>query len=55
MFPPSFDLELPILNETPTLSNKLWSNNRTVHVNKQNKNKNKTKSRHIPIDHTLSQ
>ena len=33
--------------------NKLWSNNRTVHVNKQNKNKIKTNSRHIQVDHAF--
>ena len=33
--------------------NKLWNNNRTVHVNKQNKNKIKTNSRHIQVDHAF--
>ena len=33
--------------------NKLWSNNRTVHVNERNQNKTKTKSRHIQIDHAF--
>ena len=33
--------------------NKLWNNNRTVHVNEQNRNKNKTTSRHIQIDHAF--
>ena len=33
--------------------NKLWNNNRAVHVNKKNQNKNKTKSRHIQIDHAF--
>ena len=47
----------PILNKTPpplppsspTLSNKPWNNNHTVHLNERNQNKNKTKSRHIQI------
>ena len=67
--PPNFlhplDLGRPILNQLPppppppppspstTLANKLWNNNRTVHVNEQNQNKNKTTSRHIQIDHTF--
>ena len=29
--------------------NKLWNNNRNVHVNKRDRNKNKTKSHHIQI------
>ena len=33
--------------------NKLWNNNRIVHVNEGNQNKNKTKSRHMQIDHVL--
>ena len=37
------DLRCPILNESLTLSNKLWENNYIVHVNKQNQNKNKIK------------
>ena len=46
------DLGSPILDETlPTLFNKLWNNNRTVHVNKRIQNKSKTKPRHIQIDH----
>ena len=43
------DLARPILNEPPPpliLFNKLWNNNSTVHVNKQNQNKKK-KSRQI--------
>ena len=49
------DLGRPVLKETqpPTLSNKLWNSNRTVHVNKRIQNKNKTKSRHIQIDHAF--
>ena len=39
------DLGRPILIPPPTLFNKLWNNNRTVHVNKRNQNKNKTKLR----------
>ena len=35
------------------LSNKLWNNNRTMHVNERNQNKSKTKSRHIQIDHAF--
>ena len=31
--------------------NKLWNNNRAMHVNEQNQNKNKTKLCHIQIDH----
>ena len=38
---------------THTLSNKLWNNNLTVHVNKRNQNKIKTKSRHIRTDHAF--
>ena len=45
----------PILNKTlppppPTLSNKPWNNNYTVHLNERNQNKNKNKSFHIQID-----
>ena len=48
------DLGRPNLNEIlPTLSRKLWNNNRTVHVNERNQNKSKTKSRHIQVDHAL--
>ena len=44
------DLGRPVLSDTsPTLSNKLSNNNRTVHVNKQNQKKNKTESRHIKL------
>ena len=32
----SLDLGRPVLNESPTLSNKLWNNNRTVHMNGRN-------------------
>ena len=39
------DLGRPILIPPPTLFNKLWNNNRTVHVNKRNQNKSKTKLR----------
>ena len=46
-------LGCPILNEPPTLSNKLWNNNHIVHVNERNQNKNKTKSRHIQIDYAF--
>ena len=37
-----------------TYVNKLWNNNRTVHVNERNQNKNKTKSSHIQIDHAFN-
>ena len=33
--------------------NKLWDNNRIVHLNERNQKKNKAKSRHIQIDHAL--
>ena len=56
-FPP-LDIGRPDLNEppppsSPTLSNKLWNNNRTVYLNERNQNKNKTKSRYIQIDHAF--
>ena len=34
-------------------ANKLWNNNRNVHVNERNQNKNKTKLSHVQIDHAL--
>ena len=49
------DLGRPILKNLwlPTFSNKLWNNNRTVHVNERNQNKNKIWSRYIQIDHVF--
>ena len=53
-FSTPLNLGRPTVNETlPTLSGKLWNNNRTVYVNDRNQNKNKTKSRHIQIDRSL--
>ena len=46
----TLDLGRPILNKPPTLSNKLWNNNRTVHVNERNQNNAKC---HILIDHAF--
>ena len=34
-------------------ANKLWNNNRNIHVNERNQNKNKTKSRLIQIDYSF--
>ena len=41
----------PVLFARLENTNKLWNNNRTVHVNERNQNKNKNKSRHIQVDH----
>ena len=41
----------PVLLAQVKNVNKLWNNNRTMHVNERFKNKNKTKSHHIQIHH----
>ena len=47
-FPTLLDLGRPFLSEPSlALPNKLWNNNRTVHMEKRNQNK--TKSRHIQL------
>ena len=43
----------PVLSAQLKNVNKLWNNNRTMHVNERNQNKNKTKSCHIQIDHAF--
>ena len=54
------DLKRPILNEpalptttTTTISNKLWNNNRTVHINERNQSKKNQVTSHLNLSRVL--